>query len=101
MKYQVEELIKALNLAKIFANVYSGEFSIIAGDSKLNAIAEIIREHAAASNPQPLSEWHEDMGSVLWWSFPITEPPYCGTPIDENWPGYHTHFTKLTIPQEG
>lgn len=28
------------------------------------------------------SEWHEDHGTVLWWRFPICEPPYVGTPLD-------------------
>lgn len=73
----------------------------------------------------PASEWHEDMGDVLWWRLPITEPPYVGTPNDVGfqvevhvrlygnhdsaaptdadsqnrfvggWPGYHTHFSIL------
>jgi hypothetical protein len=28
------------------------------------------------------SEWHEDIGNVLWWELPISEPPYVGTPLD-------------------
>lgn len=39
--------------------------------------------------------YHEDMGPVLWWKFPICEPPWCGMPGDSDWPGYHTHFTAL------
>lgn len=34
----------------------------------------------------PYREWHEDIGPVLWWTFPVREPPYCGTPLDEGWP---------------
>lgn len=30
--------------------------------------------------PRPIAEYHEDMGSVLWWKFPIEEPPYVGSP---------------------
>jgi hypothetical protein len=74
--------------------------------------------------PLPLSEWHEDIGTVLWWEFPLSvkgEPPYVGTPLDlgreivvettistysgqetkshrfyvGGWPGYHTHWTPL------
>lgn len=30
----------------------------------------------------PATEWHEDHGNVLWWRFPIEEPPYVGTPLD-------------------
>ena len=44
---------------------------------------------------RPLAEWHEDMDAVLWWRFPIEEPPFVGTPLDSDWPGYHTHFTAL------
>lgn len=31
---------------------------------------------------RPLAEYHEGMGDVLWWKFPITEPPYVGSPLD-------------------
>jgi hypothetical protein len=74
----------------------------------------ILRKELVA---RPLSEWHEDMGAVLWWRFPIVEPPYCGTPNDlgytveahtvaglasrfmvGGWPGYHTHWTPLVMP---
>lgn len=70
---------------------------------------------------RPLSEWHEELGDVLWWKFPIQEAPWVGRPdvigptyrlIDwkgdevarfdgQGWPGYHTHFTPLpAIPDE-
>jgi hypothetical protein len=70
-----------------------------------------------ADEPRPLDEWHEDMGDCLWWKFPITEPPYCGSPLAlghtvevhthagvaarfevGGWPGYHTHFTAIPLP---
>jgi hypothetical protein len=50
--------------------------------------------------PIPIDDWHEDMGDVLWWEFPIQEPPYCGTPLDILWPGYYTHFTPLPRPNQ-
>jgi len=43
--------------------------------------------------PRPIEEYHEDMGPVTWWKFPIDEPAWIGTPNDSDWPGYHTHFT--------
>ena len=46
----------------------------------------------------PGEQYHEDMGDVLWWRFPIEKPPYAGMPIDDDWPGYHTHFTRLVCP---
>lgn len=45
--------------------------------------------------PRPLREWHEDMGECLWYEFPIVEAPYVGSPLSEEWPGYHTHFTPI------
>lgn len=70
--------------------------------------------------PRALSEWHEDMGSVVWWCWReggwLGEPAYIGTPLDlgqtvevtlaafgvdklmrahvGGWPGYHTHWTS-------
>ena len=48
---------------------------------------------------KPLEEWGEDYGDVLWWKFPIEEPPYVGSPLDENWPAYHTHWTPILMPK--
>lgn len=48
---------------------------------------------------RPLEEWHEDYGDVLWWKFPIEEPPYVGSPLDEDWTGYHTHWTPIVCPE--
>lgn len=48
---------------------------------------------------RPIKEWNEDFGDVLWWKFPIEEPPYVGSPLDEKWDGYHTHWTFIPIPQ--
>jgi hypothetical protein len=42
-----------------------------------------------------LAAYHEDFGEVLWWAFPIVEAPYVGSPLCNDWPGYHTHFTPL------
>jgi hypothetical protein len=59
---------------------------------------EAFAEDAAASIPLPakhLHKWHDDFGPVLWWKFPVKEPPYAGTPLDHDWPGYHTHWTPM------
>lgn len=52
----------------------------------------------AAKQARPLAEYHEDTGVVLWWSFPLNEPPYVGAPSWDDWPGYHTHWTPLIVP---
>ena len=42
-------------------------------------------------------EWTEVNGDVLWWNWPITEPPHCGTPLDSDWPVfYHSETVKWT-----
>lgn len=41
---------------------------------------------------------YEDDGDCLWWKFSIEEGPYCSLPLDTDWPGYHTHFTRLILP---
>ena len=48
---------------------------------------------------RPLEEWGEDYRDVLWWKFPIEEPPHVGSPLDADWPGYHTHWTPITLPR--
>lgn len=50
--------------------------------------------------PQPIDEWHEDIGPCLWWKFPIEEPPYSGSPLDTDFPSYVTHFTEIIMPWE-
>lgn len=49
---------------------------------------------------RPIEDWHEDDGPVLWWIHPVEEPPYCGTPNDSDWPGYHTHWSQIPIPTQ-
>lgn len=53
-----------------------------------------------AKNACPKQEYREEMGCVLWWRFPIDEPPYLGMPLDHDWPDYHTHFTQIICPDE-
>ena len=37
---------------------------------------------SGVEKPRPEHEWHEDIGAVLWWLWPIEQPPYVGTPLD-------------------
>ena len=53
---------------------------------------ELIRIHRATL-AKPLNDYSEELGPVVWWKFPVTEPAWIGTPDDSDWPGYHTHFT--------
>lgn len=51
------------------------------------------RSSEPPSVARPLAEWHEDIGDVVWWKFPMDESAYIGSPISSDWPGYHTHWT--------
>jgi len=53
---------------------------------------------ASTDHARPLADWDERDSNVLWWMFPVVEPPYVGTPLDDDWPGYHTHWTPIDIP---
>ena len=57
----------------------------------------IISEFNRLHQPRLCVEWTEEDGDVLWWQFPISAPPYCGSPLSSSWPGYihFTHFTRL------
>ena len=70
------------------------------GQKKMTDSTKALASFARTLKAIPLSEWHEEFGNVLWWKFPVDEPPYVGTPLDNNWPGYHTHFTFLQIPND-
>jgi hypothetical protein len=50
--------------------------------------------------PKPIADWREDVGPVMWWKFPITEEPYVGTPLDDDFPDHVTHWTPIPVPDE-
>ena len=70
-------------------------------EEKIKRIADHLIAHSVTVQEcaRPLEEWGEDCGDVLWWKFPIEEPPYVGSPLDANWTAYHTHWTPIMIPQ--
>lgn len=82
------------------------ENPLVTADNKRAAeVSELLREQAQLLRrfqirARPESEWREDFGPVLWWTNPISEPPYVGTPLDQDWPGYHTHWTTIQAPSE-
>jgi hypothetical protein len=55
---------------------------------------------------KPLADWNDEIGPVLWWRFPIQEPPWVGTPLDSDWPieddgdevPYYTHWMPIPLP---
>lgn len=42
----------------------------------------------------------KDYGDCLWWRLPVEEPPYCGNPLDCNFPDDVTHFTRIIVLDE-
>jgi hypothetical protein len=68
--------------------------------ARLRAAEALVAKALADNTPRPLDEWHEDDGPVLWWRLPVKEPPYAGTPLDDDWPVCATHWTRLHVPAE-
>lgn len=58
----------------------------------LDTLQELIDK---ATVLRPINEWYEELGDCLWWMLPISEPPYVGSPLDDDFPSYVTHFTQL------
>jgi hypothetical protein len=82
-----------LQVDKLRARV--AELEELAGEYKARAVEaqKQAEEHKAL---HPIDEWHEDFGPVLWWRVPIQEPPYCGSPLEDDFPeDYYTHWSKL------
>jgi hypothetical protein len=76
------------------------------------AAYEVLQE---LTTPRPIAEWHEEMGSVLWWCFTVVpesigvpgtrgklrllgEPPYVGSPLDLGFT-VEAHTTTRVITQ--
>lgn len=55
-------------------------------------------ELARITKVHPADDYHEGLGDVLWWALPVTEAPYVGSPLQADWPGYHTHWTPVPTP---
>lgn len=65
-------------------------------------LEQVLPNMKAAPTPEitarTIEEWHEEIGDVLWWMFPIQEPPYCGNPLDSDWLDCYTHWTPFECP---
>jgi len=60
--------------------------------------AKVLEDTVAnLTTPRPRETWDEDDGPALWWMFPVSEPPYAGTPLDDDFPDYVTHWTPLPV----
>lgn len=102
-KQEKELLISFVNNAKedlnfSFRTYHKTYPGYVQGNKLINYINQLDEPQKVIA--QLAEKWHEDIGPVLWWDFPVEEPPYCGTPLDDDFPKYKTHFTELRIPDE-
>ena len=62
------------------------------------AEVEALRASAKPILARARDEWHLDDGPVLWWAWNghgwADEPAWIGMPLDDDWPGYHTHWSE-------
>lgn len=94
-----EEMLNAgqERLCQISASTYFNDHE------QAEIFTAMLEASALSAEPEqgarPLEEWHEDHGNVVWWVWDenrkewLGEPAYIGTPIDSDWPEYHTHWT--------
>jgi hypothetical protein len=72
--------------------------------SLLDAVNELQEADTTLLNlrrARPRDEWEWENGDVLWWRFPVVEPPFVGHMGNENFPDYVTHWTPLPpLPYE-
>lgn len=86
----IRQFAVGIGICRADAAPSESELRMLLGD----AAAELARLRGV-ERLRPLDEWHEDCGPALWWRFPIEEAPYCGGPLDCDWPGYHTHWSPI------
>lgn len=61
-----------------------------------SALSELAQRRAEQTWQQ-IDKWHEDIGPCFWAKFPVDEPYYAGSPLDTDWPDYHTHFIPMSV----
>ena len=99
-----QEVIEEIRIRAKYDSEY--RTSLIRSDKAIELIKKIDEsESRQLDEPTKViahlaEHWDEDTGDVLWWNFPVEEPPYCGTPLDDDFPKYKTHFTTIDMPNE-
>lgn len=88
----------ARNLFDSFTSLYDvdTEHDVAKIAAALEAYAKEERERY--TTVYPASEYCEEYGTVLWWNFPVCEPPYVGNIDDvDGWP----YFSRMPIVWDG
>jgi hypothetical protein len=104
--YSAEQLERAVLQLAAQVNDYRAKLldeqtHLLADEERRKLTGDALSAEASLSDlttPRRLDDWHEDHGPALWWKFPLCEAPYSGSPLDTDWPGYHTHWTPLPEP---
>lgn len=93
--YDVCEALGLVDYPEGQAPQYADGSAVLREIKRLQLQARIFED---LRTPRKKDAWEEDFGAVLWWKFPIVEPPYVGTPLDDNFPSYVTHWTHIPLP---
>lgn len=94
-------------IAKEVADAHVGHVviyreSVILPLAEALALPGLLDEVERTNVPKPVEAWAEEDGLVLWWRLPVSEPPWVGTPLCEDWaPDYYTHWTHLPSSLNG
>jgi hypothetical protein len=100
-----EYLIELTRQASLSRVIWGAVVMLDPRNKLVDPAADTIEHHPdmvaamAAKKARPLAEWAEENSTALWWRFPIVEAPYCGHPNCDDWPGDHTHWTPLVLPE--
>lgn len=64
--------------------------------NNLKALLDAYKEFTVLITVRPASEYQDEYGDVLWWNFPVCEPPHFSSPSSSDWPGDRwSHFSRL------
>lgn len=95
---QIAELLRDVN---DWDGCYPGNVNVANLVIRMHdALESLAKERDETVTPRHIDEWHEDDGPVLWWTNPISEPPYSGSPLDDDWPEYHEWWTPLSFAND-
>lgn len=94
-KTKIEGTLNATGVAVVMAAAFRADPDGVFV-ATLTALKDTTNERDAAreelsrlTTPREMREWHEDFGDVLWWLMASDgphEPPYCGSPLADDWP---------------
>lgn len=88
-----------------------GDFDLVDLCCQLEEFLKKSVRESSYESVQDAADYDEDYGNVLWWHFPVCEPPYVGglevyqdqgKRVDGSIPaGWLTHFSRMPIVWEG